>query len=123
MAMTEDTYRSSTRKSDLFLLALLLCAAFVLPLVIQRTQWVPQANRLMTVTLWSFLVGVVLAHTRFPDWLSWVIGIVLGLEYSVNFAGKLLPSFGSDRERSGASSGLDLALDRVSLPRRSTTIR
>ncbi len=93
MAMTDDTYRSSTRKSDLFLLALLLCAAVVLPLVIQRTQWVPQANRLMTVTLWSLLVGVVLAHTRFPDWLSWVIGIVLGLEYSVNFAGKLLPSF------------------------------
>jgi len=91
--MADDTYRRTTQKSDFFLLVLLLCAGLILPLVIQRTQWVPEANRLVWVTVWSALVGVLLARTKLPDWLSWLVGAAVGLEYSVNFAGKLLPSF------------------------------
>lgn len=64
-------------------------------MVIQRTQWVPEANRLMWVTVWAALVGVLLAYTRLPDWLSWLIGAGIGLEYSINYAGKLLPSLGA----------------------------
>jgi len=93
--MADNSYRRTTRKSDLFLLVLLLCAAITLPLVIQRTGWVPEAKRLMQVTIWSAVVGVFLAYTKLPDGLSWAIGTVLGLEYSVQFAGRLFPSLGT----------------------------
>ncbi len=81
------------QKGDWFLYLLLFSAVICLPLSIADAKWVPEANRLVYVTLWAALAGVVLAHTQLPGSLNWLIGTVLGIEYSIQFAGKLLPSF------------------------------
>jgi len=74
-----------------FLFILLLAAVLCLPLAIQASRWVPEANRLIYVALWAALAGVVMAGSPLPDWLAWPMGLILGGEYSLQFAGKLLP--------------------------------
>jgi len=79
---------------DMVLLLLLAGASLCLPLSIQASEWVPEAGRLVYVTFWALLAGVVLGRSRLKGWVSWLLGIVLGLEYAAQFAGKLLPSLG-----------------------------
>ena len=82
------------RKGDWLLYVLLLGAVLCLPLAIGAASWVPEGNRLIYVAFWGSLAGLIFAHTRLPDLLAWLLGIALGVEYSVQFAGKLLPELG-----------------------------
>ena len=79
------------RPGNWFLFILLLTAVLCLPLAIQTSKWVPEANRLIYVAIWASLAGVALAGAPLPDWSAWPIGVILGAEYSLQFAGKLLP--------------------------------
>ena len=92
MASSRD---SKERKfGNWFLFILLLAAGLCLPLAIQTSKWVPEANRLIYVTIWASIAGVLLAGSLLPDWLAWLVGVILGAEYSLQFAGKLLPRLG-----------------------------
>lgn len=82
------------RRRDWVLYILLISAVLCLPLVIETTEWFPGASRLIWPALWATLLGVVLAHVAAGGLLSWLIAVVVGLEYSVQFAGKVLPSVG-----------------------------
>ena len=88
------TSEHEQKKGDVVLLLLLLFAVLTLPLSVKDSGWVPEANRLIYVTLWSALVGMLVARSRLPAWVAWVFALALGVEYSIQFAGKLLPSGG-----------------------------
>ncbi len=79
------------RERDWLLYGLLLAATLCLPLAIQNSKWVPEGGRLAWAGFWAVLLGILVMRTKWPGWLVWLLGIVLGLEYSVQFAGKLLP--------------------------------
>ena len=93
--MTFPNYKRYQRRStgnhwfDYVLLAVLAC---VLPLGIDASLWVPESARLLYVAFWSTLVGVLLARSRLSAWLVWLVGMLAGIAYSFQFAGKLLPS-------------------------------
>lgn len=92
---TNNHVRANGRQGvDMVLLLLLAGAALCLPLSIQASEWVPEAGRLVYVTFWALLTGVVLGRSHLKSWVTWPLGIVLGLEYAAQFAGKLLPSLG-----------------------------
>lgn len=82
------------RKGDWLLYILLLSAVMCLPLSTRTAKWVPEGNRLVYVAFWASLTGVVLARSALPAWLARLLGTLLGAEYSVQFAGKLLPDLG-----------------------------
>ncbi|MFH1086311.1 MAG: transglutaminase domain-containing protein, partial [Chloroflexota bacterium] len=94
--MTVATWvRDDTREQlDLLLLVLLLVGVLCLPLTIETIELVPEGARLIGTSLLAAVIGVLLARSAAPTWLAWVLGIVLGLEYSLNFAGRLFPSLG-----------------------------
>jgi transglutaminase-like putative cysteine protease len=80
------------RRFDIVLLALVLGAVACLPGVIRATGWAPEADRLIWAALWGAIIGMVVAHSPLPPWMAWLLGAGLGLEYSLQFAGRLLPS-------------------------------
>ena len=84
----------AARRRDWLLYLLLIAAVLCLPQVISATGWFPEAGRLVWPVLWAALLGVALAHLGTGDLLAFVIALVLGLEYSAQFAGKVLPSLG-----------------------------
>lgn len=91
-ALTWPTRR--TMRSGWLLYTLLFLAAACLPLSIADSHWLPGAERLLLMVLWSLLAGIVMGRSRFPSWLMWVVGMGVGLTYSVQFALRLLPSLG-----------------------------
>lgn len=86
------THRLERRRFDWIQYVLLLTAVYCLPEIIRVTEWVPEAERLVWVAFWASLVGILLARSPLPTWLCWLVGISLGVEYAVQFAGKLLPN-------------------------------
>ncbi|MHB0856142.1 MAG: transglutaminase-like domain-containing protein [Anaerolineae bacterium] len=74
-----------------FQFILLVGAALCLSLVVSTTAWLPEAGRLSFVVIWASIVGVLLARSPLPNWLAWTLGILLGVEYGILYAGKLLP--------------------------------
>lgn len=81
------------KRGDWFLYILMLCAVMTLPLVVQQSRWMPQAGRLVWVAFWASLAGMLLAYLRFPAWLGWLAGVIGGIEYSFQYATRLLPTF------------------------------
>jgi hypothetical protein len=101
------TYRRErTRRGvDGILLILLAGAAGCLPMAIHASEWVPEASRLGYVSLWALLTGVVLGRSRLPPGVSTFLGVLLGLEYAIQYAAKLLPRLSlvlGDASRAGA---------------------
>lgn len=95
MAMKRSSARAvHGRRFDLVLLALVLGSVACLPGVIRATGWAPEADRLIWAAMWGALVGMAIAHTPLPDWMSWLVGAGLGIEYSLQLAGRLLPAPG-----------------------------
>jgi hypothetical protein len=93
MATRPSSARAARRgRGDLVLFVLVLGAVACLPGVIRATGWAPEADRLVWAALWGALVGIVIAQSPFPDWMAWLLGAGLGFEYSIQFAGRLLPS-------------------------------
>jgi len=88
------TTRQQQEPKDWLLYFLLLMAAMCLPGSIMAAGWVPEPNRLLYTTFWGSLAGVVIAQSPLPYWLSMLVGTILGAEYSIQFAGKLLPKLG-----------------------------
>jgi len=88
---TEETRR---RRVDLLLLTLIAGASLCLPLSIQQSRWVPEAGRLFYPMFWALLTGITMARSKMKPWLAWILGIILGIEYALQFAGKLLPRLG-----------------------------
>ncbi len=76
------------------LFVLLLLAAMCLPFAIAESQWLPGAERLLYVVIFSLLAGVLLGRSRFPGELAWIIGLGVGLTYSVHLVTGLLPPLG-----------------------------
>jgi hypothetical protein len=92
---TRTNGRSNGRQGvDTVLLVLLVGAALCLPLSIQASEWVPEAGRLVLVTFWALLTGIILGRSRLASWFSWLLGVLFGLEYAAQYAGKLLPRLG-----------------------------
>ncbi|MBC7237060.1 MAG: transglutaminase domain-containing protein [Chloroflexi bacterium] len=97
MSLSHYQYRydasSETREkeTDWFLYLLLLAAVLCLPLVVQATAWFPEKDRLIWPALWAMLTGIVLAKSKAPGWLAWILSLILGTEYSLQFAGHILP--------------------------------
>ncbi|MBN1399359.1 MAG: transglutaminase domain-containing protein [Anaerolineae bacterium] len=89
-----DAYREDRPRLDWFLFILLIAAVVCLPLTLQEIELLPEASRLIYPALWAAVLGVVMASTPAPGWLAWILGIVLGIEYATQFAGKLLPNLG-----------------------------
>ncbi|MBC7316702.1 MAG: hypothetical protein H5T70_09820, partial [Chloroflexi bacterium] len=83
---TEETRR---RRVDLLLLTLVAGASLCLPLSIQQSRWVPEAGRLLYPMSWALLVGITMARSKMKPWLAWILGMILGIEYALQFAGKL----------------------------------
>ena len=81
-----------TKRGNWFLYLLLLAAAMCLPGSIIAARWVPDPNRLIYAAFWGSLAGVLIAQTPLPGWLSMLVGTILGAEYSIQFAGNLLPN-------------------------------
>lgn len=79
------------QKKSWVLYLLIACAVLSLPLSIRTARWFPVADRLVYAALWGAGVGLVLARSSLPHWLAWCLGIVLGVEYALIFAGELLP--------------------------------
>ncbi len=103
--MTYPIYED-TRRRDWLIYVLLASAVYTLPRAIQASGWVPEPGRLLYATLWAGLAGVVLGRSRLSGWTSWLLGVALGLVYSLQFAGRLLPRPGlllSDLGRALAS--------------------
>ncbi len=94
--MTTTTWSAGRRseRSPWPLYILLFLAAACLPLSILDSQWLPGAGRLLKMVFWALLAGIVMGRSRFPRWLMWVIGMGIGLTYSVQFALQILPSLG-----------------------------
>jgi transglutaminase-like putative cysteine protease len=82
------------RKGDWLLYFLLLAAALCLPFGVSASGWVPDGGRLIYVTLVASLVASLVARSPLPEGLSWFLGVILGVEYAVQFAGGVLPSVG-----------------------------
>ena len=76
------------------LFVLLFLAAMCLPLAIAESQWLPEAERLLYVVILSLAAGILLGRSRFPGQLAWIVGLGVGLTYSVHLATGLLPSVG-----------------------------
>ena len=93
------------QRGDWFLYLLLVGAALCLPLGITASGWVPNGQRLIYTVLWASIAGILLARSPLPDGLAWLLGIALGLEYSLQFAGGLLPSLGLFVEDVGHAVG------------------
>lgn len=89
-----SAYDKAPRRAGWGLYVLLLGAIACLPLAIRATKWVPETDRLFYAAFWGSLVGMMLARSPLPGWLAWLVGVVLGVEYSAQFAGKLLPNLG-----------------------------
>lgn len=87
--------RSRNRSSYWMLYVLVLAAVICLPLSIRTSGWVPDAGRLIWAAFWGLGTGFLLAQVRAPDWMTWLGSMILGLEYSVQYAGRLLPSLGT----------------------------
>ena len=79
------------RKSHWTTLVLLVIAAMCLPLVIGESHWFPEAKRLIAPALFGLAVGILLAKTPFPAWMSWAVGIMLGIDTALQLVGRLLP--------------------------------
>lgn len=79
------------RRFDLVLMALVFGAIACLPSVIRATGWAPEADRLIWAAMFGALAGMVIAQGPLPDWMAWLLGVGLGVEYSLQFAGRLLP--------------------------------
>ena len=90
-----STHLVRGRRFDLILFVLVLGAVACLPGVIRATGWAPEADRLIWVAIWGALAGILIAHSPLPDWMAWLLGAGLGIEFSVQFAGRLLPSLGT----------------------------
>ncbi|NLG49385.1 MAG: transglutaminase domain-containing protein [Chloroflexi bacterium] len=91
--MTWSTERR-TQNLDWFLYLLVIGVVLVLPLAVQMSNWVPEAHRLLYASCWAGLAGALLGRSRLSGWLAWVIGLLVGLLYSLQFAGRLLPGLG-----------------------------
>lgn len=74
------------------LYVLVLLAAVCLPLSIAESLWLPGAERLLGVVLWSLLAGFLIGHSPFPRWLSWVTGLGVGLTLSMQFTTGVTPA-------------------------------
>ncbi|MHB1295685.1 MAG: transglutaminase TgpA family protein [Anaerolineae bacterium] len=81
--------------SNWFMFTLVLGAALCLSLVILTSAWLPEAGRLTYAVIWASIAGVLLARSSLPGWLAWILGIVLGIAYSIVYAGKLVPDLGA----------------------------
>lgn len=84
------TYDDIQKRSWLLYL-LIACAILALPLSVRTARWFPAADRLVYAALWGAVVGLLLARSSLPHWLSWCLSIVLGMQYALIFAGELLP--------------------------------
>ncbi|MCE5257690.1 MAG: hypothetical protein LLG44_01340 [Chloroflexi bacterium] len=78
---------------DWALYVLLLSLAICLPLVIDNIGWVPDASRLIPVSILATLAGILLSLGPLPSWLNWVISSGWGLVVSIQAAGRVLPPF------------------------------
>ena len=87
-----SSYVETREKRDWVIYVLLISAVMCLPQSIGAAEWFPESGRLFYTAFWGMLVGVVLARSPAPTWLSWWVGLSLGGEYALQFAGKLLPS-------------------------------
>ncbi len=82
---------NNVQKRSWLLYLLIACAILSLPLSIRTARWFPVANRLVYAALWGAVAGLVLARSSLPHWLAWCLGVLLGVEYALIFAGELLP--------------------------------
>jgi transglutaminase-like putative cysteine protease len=93
-ATTQTAWARTRSRSSYWLLYLLALAAVVcLPLSIRASGWVPEANRLIWAAFWGLGVGFLIAQARVPDWMTWLGSMILGVEYSLQYAAKLVPGF------------------------------
>ena len=86
--------RTRNRSSYWLLYVLALTAVVCLPLSIRASGWVPEADRLVWAAFWGLAAGFIIAQARVPDWMTWLGSMVLGVEYALQFAAKLVPSVG-----------------------------
>jgi hypothetical protein len=91
--MAASSFVSVRRRGDWILYLLMLAAVMCLPLVIEASKWVPEGGFLLWVAFWGSLLGVVLARRAIPGWLAWLVAVILGIEVSIQMAGKVLPSW------------------------------
>jgi transglutaminase-like putative cysteine protease len=83
---------TNVNKRDWILYILALAAVMTLPLSIEQAGWAPEAKGLLYVAFFGSLLGVLLARSPLPAWLSWLVGLLVGAQYSLQYAGRLLPT-------------------------------
>jgi transglutaminase-like putative cysteine protease len=89
--MMDQRIESSRPRADWPLYLLVLAAALCLPRVLLASGWMPQAERLVTVTLWAVLFGVALGRSHARWGYCWAAGLAVGLVCAAQVAGSILP--------------------------------
>ncbi|NLT74267.1 MAG: transglutaminase domain-containing protein [Chloroflexi bacterium] len=79
---------------DWLLYSVLFVAISCLPLGVITAGWVPDADRLFFPALWGSLSAVILARSALAAWPGRVLGLALGVAYSLQYATRLLPRIG-----------------------------
>jgi len=91
MSTPRATAAIRSRGNGLVAAGLTLAACLALPWVIHMLGWAPQAARVFQVTLAAYIVGVLLGNTSVPRGIGWALAATVGLEYSVQLSGRILP--------------------------------
>lgn len=92
--MTTATLARHRARFDWLLYLLVFVAIVTLPLSILSSGWVPAAERLLLPALWSSILAAILARSRWKTWVSWAVGLSLGVLYAAQYATGVLPGLG-----------------------------
>lgn len=90
MMATEQRARADHR-GDTLLFFLFLVASMTLPWSIDATKWAPQGYRMMTPAAVAAVVALFLARSPLPSFLAGFLGTALGVEFTLQFVGGILP--------------------------------
>jgi hypothetical protein len=77
--------------SDWILYVLYPLAAVCLPWMVRASGWFPGAEGLARAALWAGLAALILSYSRWRSETIWLVGLLLGLAYSMDFGGDLAP--------------------------------
>ncbi len=78
-------------RMDWLLYVLAIGATVCLPLDLQVSGWLPEAEHLLLAALCGCMLGLLLARSRMSDPWAWLSGIGLGLGYALQFVGNFVP--------------------------------
>jgi len=106
-----------SRGNGLVLAGLTLAACLALPWIIRLLGWAPETARVFQITLAAYIVGLLLGNARVPRGIGWALAIALGIEYTVQLSGQILPPISVlARDAAGAARWLWTLLMRRELP-------